>query len=387
MVEPHTEADPAGLLLHFLTSFGNMVGGGPHALADGSRHPAKLNALLVGRTSRARKTTTTGQIHGVTAEVDPEWTANRVMGGIGSGEGIIAAVADTDDDAPQDKRLLVVESEFARVLAVCAREGSTASAIIREAWDSDRLRVMTRREPLIATGVHVSLLGHITEDELRKRTTETDANNGLLNRFLFGMVRRTKLLPDGGQVDRGALEAFVSDLRPVLTAARKVGTLRRTPEAADLWNALYRAMADDDPGGLVGAVTARAEAQVLRLSVAYALTDGSNLITADHLTAAYAVWRYSAASAAWIFGDSIGDDVADRLLVELRKRPEGMTGTDQQRLFGRHVPKARITDALALLERKGLARTVEEQTGGRPRRITTATASKAKEASNREDIA
>ena len=47
--------------------------------------------------------------------------------------------------------------------------------------------------------------------------------------------------------------------------------MRRSPEAEELWASWYMAL-DDDVSGMYGAVTARAEAQVLRLSVAYALT-------------------------------------------------------------------------------------------------------------------
>lgn len=54
-IEPHTEADPVELLVDFLVSFGNAVGSGPHASADGSRHPARLNVVLVGKTSKARE--------------------------------------------------------------------------------------------------------------------------------------------------------------------------------------------------------------------------------------------------------------------------------------------------------------------------------------------
>ena len=45
---PHTEADPAALLLTFLAAFGNLVGPGPHAVADAADHPARLNVVLVG---------------------------------------------------------------------------------------------------------------------------------------------------------------------------------------------------------------------------------------------------------------------------------------------------------------------------------------------------
>jgi hypothetical protein len=124
------------LLLSFLVAFGNAAnpekGPGPRALVGATAHPARLNVLLVGETARARKDTAQAEVNRVMAYAAPEWYATRVMGGLASGEGLIAAVA--DDDPSFDKRLLVVENEFARVLAVAAREGNTLSAVLRQAW-------------------------------------------------------------------------------------------------------------------------------------------------------------------------------------------------------------------------------------------------------------
>ena len=44
--------------------------------------------------------------------------------------------------------------------------------------------------------------------------------------------------------------------------------------------------------GLYGAVTSRAEAQVVRLSLIYALLDCSPVIRQEHLLAALALWEY-----------------------------------------------------------------------------------------------
>ena len=82
---PHTEADPAALLLTFLAAVGNILGSGPHAIADAASHPARLNVVLVGQTSRARKGTAWAQIRNLLAQVDPSWTTGCVLPGIASG--------------------------------------------------------------------------------------------------------------------------------------------------------------------------------------------------------------------------------------------------------------------------------------------------------------
>jgi hypothetical protein len=297
------------------------------------------------------------------------------MGGLASGEGLIAAVrdpaSDDDTDAPTDKRLLVVESEFARVLAVAAREGNTLSAVLRQAWDDGRLRTMTRRDPLRASGAHISIIGHITAEELLRRLADTEIANGFANRFLLGLVKRSKRLPEGGALDPAALDDLAADMTDALDRARRVKTLHRSLAAKELWAKAYEDFGDG--AGLAGSLTARPEAQTLRLSVAYALLDGSGLIEPSHLEAALAVWNYCEASAYAIFGDALGDPIADRLLEALRQAgDDGLDTTAQSALFGRHVSASRRAQAQALLKAKGLVVTIQEETGGRPRLVTRA---------------
>jgi hypothetical protein len=96
-----------------------------------------------------------------------------------------------------------------------------------------------------------------------------------------------------------------------------------------------------DRSGLVGAATARAEAHTVRLALTYALLDLSERICPEHLEAALAVWRYSAASAHWIFGDALGDPTADERWSAAKERPAGLTRTEVSELFSRNKNAAR----------------------------------------------
>jgi hypothetical protein len=91
--------------------------------------------------------------------------------------------------------------------------------------------------------------------------------------------------------------------------------------------------------GLLGAATARAEAQVLRLSALYALLDKSNCIRREHLAGALAFWDYCERSAEYVFGDSLGDAVADKALSVLRDAGErGLIRTELVHVFGKNKP-------------------------------------------------
>jgi hypothetical protein len=121
-----------------------------------------------------------------------------------------------------------------------------------------------------------------------------------------------------------------------------------------LWEQVYSELSEGQPG-LFGAVTTRAEAQVLRLSCLYALLDSSGTIRAEHLTAALAVWVYCAASARFIFGYALGDPTTDRILREVRSRPS-MTRDQIREHFQRNKRSKEIEVALELLQEYGLAR-------------------------------
>src|SRR5262249_10290624 len=151
--------------------------------------------------------------------------------------------------------------------------------------------------PLKATNPHISVIGHITEDELRMNLTRTDMASGSANRFLFALVRRSKFLPDGGDLEDDEIVRLVALVKDAVEFARQRGRLKMTAEARKLWHGVYPKLSEGQPG-LLGAITARAEAQVIRLALIYALLDKSADIDIAHLQAALAVWEYCEASAA-----------------------------------------------------------------------------------------
>ncbi len=132
-----------------------------------------------------------------------------------------------------------------------------------------------------------------------------------------------------------------------------------------MWCSVYPGLSEGRPG-LLGAVTSRAESQVMRVALIYALLDRSQCVCRKHLEAALAVWEYAEASARYIFGDALGDPVADEILAALRAHLEGLTRTDIRELFKRNRRAERIDTALRLLLEHGLARPQREETGGRP---------------------
>ena len=206
----------------------------------------------------------------------------------------------------------------------------------------------------------------ITRAELLRYLTATELANGFANRFLLVAVKRSKLLPFGGALDGAQFAEIRDSVRLALRFAQAHRPISFDDAARERWIEIYQQLSSAGPG-LAGAATARAEAHTVRLALIYALLDLSEQISLEHLEAALAVWRYSAASAAWIFGDSLGDPTADEIWSAAKERPAGLTRTEVSDMFSRNKKRREIERALAVLEDAGRLRRDTRQTDrGRP---------------------
>jgi hypothetical protein len=376
---PNTESDQAALLLQFLISFGNAVSRKPYYPIEGTKHYSNLFVVLAGQTAKARKGTSADRIRQLFEAADPEWAQHCVRGGISPGEGIIWAIRDPiyamkkgelqcTDPGVDDKRLLLDEREYQQALTVMTRPGNTVSRIIRDAWDGrEHIESLTKNSPARVTNPMISIVSHITIEELRESLDRTAMANGYANRFLFACVRRAQLLPHGGDTNDAALRYLCPLITEALAKARAIDCVSMTATSAEQWKSIYTTLSTGQPG-LLGAILARAEAQTLRLALLYALIDGVNAIDIAHLNAALAVWRFCEASAKLIFGDTVGDPLADEILRALRSCfITGMTRSDLTLMF-RNSPHrtGAIGAALNRLLQLGKVRREQSATSGRP---------------------
>lgn len=386
-IEPHSEADPHAILLQGIGLFGNAAGRLPHVQVEADRHGTNLFLALVGSTSSGRKGVSFGQARRPVALADPQW-ADREVSGLSTGEGVINAIRDPEfktkivknedgeeeqvnvlvDAGVEDKRLLVHESEFASALDVAKREGNNLSALLRQAWDGKRLQNLNKNSPQKASAPHVSIAAHITPDELRRKLPASEQANGYANRFLFALVKRSKLLPFGGEIDNEDFSDEVEKIKQALKDSkfRYAKAVTFDADARDLWADSYVDLVRDRPGQL-GTLLARAPSQVLRIALIYALVDRSPTIKNVHLRAALAVWKYIEQSTAIIFQTATGDPLADRLHdLLLAAESAGLTRTEIRDRFDRNRTGSEIDNALKTLANNGLAQKEKQSTGGRP---------------------
>ena len=372
-IAPHTEADPAAILTQLLVAFGAAVGRRAWFTVEATRHHPNEFMLLVGDSSKARKGSSWDHVRRLLAGIDPS-IEPRILTGLSSGEGLIWAVRDptTQDPGISDQRLLVIEPEFASVLKAASREISTLSPTLRSAWDGRPLAILTRTAPARATQAHIAVIGHITQDEFRRHTTTIELANGYLNRILLVACRRQRLLPEGGQHDPLAGTGLTHLLAATLKHAQAAGEVRLDQDGRELWHHTYRQLAEPH-SGIVGQITARAEAHTIRLALLYALTDGQRQIGPQHLHAALALHDYAVRSAAWALTGATGQPLAEQIHAALAANPAGLTRSQISDTLKHNQPAGQLDSALRALQATGRATVTQIATGGRPAQLWTTT--------------
>lgn len=381
-LEPDTEADPAAILFQMLTIAGCAIGRGAWIEIEGAKQCPNLFTLIVGKSAKARKGTSLGRVKEMFRRIDSEFLSNNLASGLSSGEGVIARVRDkqiqtayadsglpvetTLDEGVPDKRVCFIESELASVMQVLRREGSKLSAVLRDAFDGSDLAVLTRGASLKATEPHVSIIAHVTAEELRSLMRSVDAFNGFANRFLFIASKRSKLLPLGRPLDVENINPILQEIKDGIEFGKNIGRFEIAETAKELFATAYRALSEER-FGLYGALTSRAEVMALRVAMIFAAIDKSKRIELDHMRAGFAAWEYADASARHFFGNGTGNPVADKILEELKVNPTGLNQTQIAALFSRNLTKTQIGAALSILEEAGeIAGEKIQQNKGRP---------------------
>lgn len=384
--EAHTEAAAAAIAAQFVVLFGNAVGHGPYFSVGETRHHLNENLLVVGASAVSRKGDGYQVARAPFKIGEPEWEKFRVKGGLSTGEGLIHHVRDRRsglnkngveeivDEGVADKRLMVVESEFANMLKVAAREGNTLTGVCRLAWDGNEvLSNLSKGAAEQASEAHVSVIGHSTPEDLTQYLSATDVANGFGNRFLILATRRARSIPNPAGIPGKQLSELGRELRGLLERGRVVKEMQRSPEAAELWNGLYEELTTPPPG-LLGTLLARGAPHVTRLSAIYALLDGSpGQIEVEHVASALAFWEVVAESTRHIFGDRTGNFTADRIREHMAPDEELTLSQIRERLFANKIPGERLRAAIDLLEQLGeFAMCMEREkreTKGRPREV------------------
>lgn len=372
MATSNSEAHPVAVAANVIAFFSALVGRAPFQRVGDAVLHCRPFLIVTGKSGKARKGTAENLPRRIFNQVDVLYTRRLQIderlrihaGGLSTGEGIAWAIRDGKDPDENgkggdpgviDKRLLVIESEFANVLAHCRREGNTLSATVRNLWDGRDLEPLTKSAPTRASSPHVCIVGHITGHELRERATDGDAANGLLNRMMILFVYRPRLVPlptRTSDTDVDAIATRIADAAHAAVRGEPFGNctheIALSDEAAQMWCETYPRLTRDREGK-IGALLARTEIYARQLAMIFALLDQRAEIEPCDLRAAIAWVDYWIESAAFVFRSGDGDDELDPFAREvfqmITARP-GITSTELQK----HYQGNRSKEVRAALE-------------------------------------
>lgn len=366
----NTEANPFAIAAAMLAYLGAAVGRGPFMPIGDDWNHARLFMVHVGRSSRGRKGTAKKLIYRINNAVKAldEFLVPQVhRGGLSTREGLALMIHDGYKDgknevpAIADKRLLVVESEFANILHQSKRDGNTLSAALRDAWDGTSIRPAVKTCRVWASDPHIGIIGDVTPSELRELMHARELTNGFANRFIFFWAEGDKVLPFPQYTPKHVVEALADRVALVLRFAgadrhvdMDVMRMEFSTEAASLYARLYRGELRDRSAGenITGLLDRRAPV-LLRLAMLFALTDQTSVIAVNHINAAMAWVRYWVDSVKFIFQSAVDEagaaattDIAQRIVTYLATQGQATRTELTKGCFGGHVSKATLDKAL-----------------------------------------
>ena len=368
-----TETNAYAIAANFMAYLSCAIGRGVYLPVGNTRHHARLFCLHIGRSGRGRKGDAVSlvlRIDQALRAMDESFAPQVHRGGLSTREGLAALIHDgyrqgrQDAPAIEDKRLWVVESEFANVLHQGRRDGNTLSAALRDCWDGVDLKPATKSNRLYASDPHVCLSGAISPGELTGLMSARELTNGFANRFLMIWAERTRMFPFPKETPLATVEKLAARTQEVLAFAgadqpgrREHLRMELSPQAQWHYSQLYRGELNSNLGdGMLGAILERRAPILLRLAMLIALTDLQTRIDAQHIDAAMAWIRHATASVRFIFVSAADEaklaqvlELSNRVQDFLRERGQATRSQISAECFRGKVPKARLDASLELL--------------------------------------
>ncbi len=313
-----TETNPYAIAANFMAYLACAIGRNPYLPVGNTWHHARLFVLHVGRSGRGRK----GDALSLVLRIDEALRTMREAhapqihrGGLSSREGLVALIHDGYKQGRQvvepmlDKRLWVVESEFANVLHQGRRDGNTLSAALRDCWDGVSMKPATKSNRLYASDPHVSLSGAISPSELLTLMKTREMTNGFANRFLMIWAERTQVLPFPKATPQERVDEIARRVLVLLdfVSADRHGSrdglrMDLSPQAQWRYGQLYRAELNEECASpILSALLERRAPMLLRMAMLFALTDCQLRIDVQHIEAAAAWIRHARASVTFVF--------------------------------------------------------------------------------------
>jgi hypothetical protein len=169
IAEPDTEACPEAILVQTLIAIGNIIGREVWRNQGDYQRLVEFGCLV--GPSGDGKGVSWSVVEGLLQQIEPEWAKSCIKKGVATGEALVNEIRDERtvvlkgkedkvtgeaktvvEPGIADKRALILEQEFSRLLGVSARQGNPFSEVIRNTFDSPlTLSALSKTSPIVAT--------------------------------------------------------------------------------------------------------------------------------------------------------------------------------------------------------------------------------------------
>lgn len=366
-----TEANPFAVAANALAYLSAAMGRACYMPVGNVWHHARIFTAQIGRSALGRKGDAASLIHRIDMALRKnhgDTIAPQVhRGGLSTREGLVMLIHDGFTEGKkeiakiEDKRLWVLESEFANVLAQAKRDGNTLSTALRDLWDGVPIRPAVKTSRVYASDPHVALSVAITPGELRAKLSAGELSNGFANRFMFLWAERTRLLPFPKPTPKAEVNALAQRVADVIEYAKgnkpelkDEFAMVLSDEAVKRWVSLYEGELNTRSSGeRVNALLDRRAPTLLRIAMLLALTDKAQTVEVHHINAALAWIRYWADSVRFIFATDDDEaasaemsDLAEKIVDYLSKHDKASRTKIVVDCLHGHQAKGRIDAAL-----------------------------------------
>jgi len=364
-----SETNPVSSALAFLSFFSANAGRDSFLKIKNTIHHPRIFTLHIGRSSIGGKGESMELTHIIRSRLEKEnedLVGQTHEGGLSSGEGLISLIHDgfMSEPAINDKRLWIVESEFANTVTQGARKGNSLSSTIRNLWDGKSQGGGTKSNKTSTTDPHVSFHGCVTPSELKAMLSNNDILNGFSNRFIMIHAENIAYVPNPKETPEHEVVRLVQRTKEVIQFAlgdypthKNTKQIQESEDALEFFAMRYKAVTKPFNDIVLDGILSRRRSHTRRLAMLFALLDKTRVIEVKHYKAAFAWEAYTTESVKYIFNSERRNKAtqekranANKIMEYLEEKNSGASKTDiSNECFKRHLDALKINEALSSL--------------------------------------
>lgn len=317
-----TEIAPISVYAILIVLLGNYIGLRAKFKHVSSDLQTNLFLILIGLTKNGKKgaaQSAAEKVFKLVLDENDDWL-KCIKKGVKTAEAIVSCITDEQFgeeknvksnqyekiiicEGVRDKRLMIVETEFSKVLREASKAGSQMSETYRQSYDGGALSMITKTSPRSTSNSHISTTGHITPSELVFVRRKEDDFNGFGNRFLhIYSTESDRPISFPRMYEQWDL-SIINKLKNIINWVNEDNDLdmKFSAAAKQVWEEFYIKHHNLRISEMVDSLNARNDTHVLKIAMILAIADCSVEIDSVHLNRAIDLINYSRKTIEYVY--------------------------------------------------------------------------------------